>query len=102
MFVALATVCTWVLSLDTTAVLLTPIGLVVASELGISPLPFAFASIWLANAASMLLPVSNLTNLLVQDKLGLATTDFMALTWRPQLAIMVVVTGCWCCGTGDR
>ena len=93
MFVALATVCTWVLSLDTTAVLLTPIGLAVAAELGISPLPFAFASIWLANAASLLLPVSNLTNLLAQDRLGLATVDFMALTWRPQLAILVVVTG---------
>ena len=66
LFTALATVSTWVLSIDTTAVLLAPIGLALAAELGLSALPFAFASIWLANAAALLLPVSNLTNLLAQ------------------------------------
>ena len=50
LFTLLATVCTWVLSIDTTAVLLAPIGLALAAELGLSALPFAFASIWLANA----------------------------------------------------
>jgi arsenical pump membrane protein len=48
LFTALATVSTWVLSIDTTAVLLAPIGLAMAAELGLSALPFAFASIWLA------------------------------------------------------
>ena len=62
--VALATVCTIFLSLDTTAVLLTPVVIVMARHVGISPLPFAFTTVWLANTASMLLPVSNLTNLL--------------------------------------
>ena len=91
LFTLLATLSTWLLSIDTTAVLLAPIGLALASELGISALPFAFASIWLANTASLLLPVSNLTNLLAQEHLGLGATGFVARTWAPQLAILVVV-----------
>lgn len=91
LFVVLATVCTWVLSIDTTAVLLAPIGLALAQELRLSPLPFAFAAIWLANAASLLLPVSNLTNLLAQERLDLHPLDFLALTWAPQLAVLAVV-----------
>jgi arsenical pump membrane protein len=64
LFVGLAVVCTVFLSLDTTAVLLTPVGLAVAAQLEVSPVPFALATLWLANTASLLLPVSNLTNLL--------------------------------------
>ena len=93
LFVALATVCTWVLSIDTTAVLLAPIGLALAAELGLSALPFAFASIWLANAGSLLLPVSNLTNLLAQSHLGLGAVGFVREMWLPQLAVLVVVIG---------
>ena len=93
LFTLLATVATWVLSIDTTAVLLAPIGLALAAELGISALPFAFASVWLANAASLLLPVSNLTNLLAQEHLDLPATEFMRATWAPQLAVLVVVLG---------
>ena len=91
LFTALATVSTWVLSIDTTAVLLAPIGLAMAAELGLSALPFAFASIWLANSASLLLPVSNLTNLLAQEQLGLGAAAFVRETWAPQLAVLVVV-----------
>lgn len=91
LFTALATVSTWVLSIDTTAVLLAPIGLAMASELGLSALPFAFASIWLANSASLLLPVSNLTNLLAQSRMGTGAVGFVRETWLPQLAVLVVV-----------
>lgn len=91
LFVLLATLCTWLLSIDTTAVLLTPIGLALAAELGLRALPFAFASIWLANSASLLLPVSNLTNLLAQGHLGLSPLEFLRATWLPQLAVLVAV-----------
>jgi arsenical pump membrane protein len=91
LFAALATVSTWVLSIDTTAVLLAPIGLAMAAELGLSALPFAFASIWLANSASLLLPVSNLTNLLALERLGPGAAGFVRQTWAPQLAVLVVV-----------
>ena len=91
LFCLLATLSTWVLSIDTTAVLLAPIGLALATELGLSALPFAFAAIWLANTASLLLPVSNLTNLLAQERLNLSAVAFMRATWAPQLAVLVVV-----------
>ena len=91
LFLLLATVSTWVLSIDTTAVLLAPIGLALAAELGVSALPFAFAAIWLANTASLLLPVSNLTNLLAQQRLDLDAVGFVAATWVPQLAVLAVV-----------
>jgi arsenical pump membrane protein len=91
LFTALATLSTWVLSIDTTAVLLAPIGLALAAELGLSALPFAFASIWLANSASLLLPVSNLTNLLAEERLGAGAMGFVRETWAPQLAVLAVV-----------
>ena len=79
--VALATATTLVLSLDTTAVLLTPVVLALTAALEISPIPFAMATVWLANTASLLLPVSNLTNLLAMRTLGLTVTGFAGRTW---------------------
>ncbi|MDM7883946.1 MULTISPECIES: SLC13 family permease [Curtobacterium] len=69
--VVLAVVCTVFLSIDTTAVLLTPIVITLARRVGLPPMPFALTTVWLANTASLLLPVSNLTNLLAVDKIGL-------------------------------
>lgn len=68
--VALATVATAFLSLDTTAVLLTPVVVAMAVVRKLDPLPFAFVTVVLANTASLVLPVSNLTNLLASDALG--------------------------------
>lgn len=87
LFAGLATVTTMLLSLDTTAVLLAPIGVVLARRLRLDPLPFAFAAIWLANSASLLLPVSNLTNLMAHQRLGGA---YLAMTWLPQLGVLAV------------
>jgi len=71
---ALGTLTTIVLSLDTTAVLFTPVVLSLAAQLDLEPLPFAFAAVWLANTASLLLPVSNLTNLLAIGRVHLTPT----------------------------
>lgn len=68
--IALATVTTAFLSLDTTAVLLTPVVVVVARAHRLDPLPFAFVTVILANTASLVLPVSNLTNLLAAESTG--------------------------------
>ncbi|KZE37692.1 arsenic transporter [Microbacterium sp. T32] len=68
--VALATVASAFLSLDTTAVLLTPVVVAMAVARKLDPLPFAFVTVVLANTASLVLPVSNLTNLLASDALG--------------------------------
>ncbi|MCU1589668.1 MAG: arsenite efflux rane protein ArsB [Frankiales bacterium] len=87
----LGTVTTVVLSLDTTAVLFTPVVLSLAVQLELPPLPFAFAAMWLANTASLLLPISNLTNLLAIDRLGLSPAQYAARMVLPS-AIAVLVT----------
>ncbi|MEO3938915.1 SLC13 family permease [Dermatophilaceae bacterium Soc4.6] len=87
--VGLACVCTIVLSLDTTAVLLTPVAVTVARQVGLPPLPFAMTTLWLANTASLLLPVSNLTNLLALHRLGalgVGQAGYLRLAWAPALA----------------
>jgi len=81
----LATVTTILLGLDTTAVLLTPVVLSVAVQLDLPPMPFALLTVWLANTASLPLPVSNLTNLLAVDRLDLAPHEFAARMWAPEL-----------------
>ncbi|MFJ4038841.1 SLC13 family permease [Microbacterium sp. NPDC090007] len=68
--VGLAVVSTAFLSLDTTAVLLTPVVIAMAVARRLDPLPFAFVTVVLANTASLVLPVSNLTNLLASEALG--------------------------------
>ncbi|WP_018657181.1 SLC13 family permease [Actinomadura flavalba] len=88
--VAFASVTTLFLNLDTTAVLITPVMLALAARAGIAPLPLAMATVWLANTASLLLPVSNLTNLLAADRVGLETPAFAARMWAPQLAVLAV------------
>lgn len=68
--IVLAIVATAFLSLDTTAVLLTPVVVSMAAARRLDPLPFAFVAVVLANTASLVLPVSNLTNLLASEALG--------------------------------
>lgn len=89
----LAVLCTAVLSLDTTAVLLTPVVLVTARRLGIAPWPFALATVWLANTASLVLPVSNLTNLLLIDQLDWSVFEYLSRMWFPAAVAIVVSVG---------
>jgi arsenical pump membrane protein len=80
------------LNLDTTAVLLTPVLLATARRAQLTALPVAMTTVWLANTASLLLPVSNLTNLLAADRVGLKTLPFARQMGLPQLAALTVVT----------
>ncbi|MFS0912261.1 SLC13 family permease [Microbacterium sp. 179-I 3D2 NHS] len=88
--VLLAIVSTVFLSLDTTAVIVTPVVVVLAQSIGVSPLPFALATVWLANTASLALPVSNLTNLLAAPAIGDSPASFVALSWAPTLVGILV------------
>ncbi|NVI87074.1 SLC13 family permease [Actinomadura sp. BRA 177] len=88
--VAFASLTTIFLNLDTTAVLLTPVMLALAARARIATLPLAMTTVWLANTASLLLPVSNLTNLLAADRVALETRAFAARMWAPQLAVVAV------------
>ncbi|MFC5789873.1 arsenic transporter [Agromyces tardus] len=87
---ALAAASTIFLSLDTTAVLLTPIVVSLAAHARISPIPFALTTVWIANTGSLLLPVSNLTNLLAAEHFGLHPLEFAALTFAPAVVAIVV------------
>ena len=80
-----ASVTTAVLSLDATVVLLTPVVLATARTLRLPVRPHSYASAHLANTASLLLPVSNLTNLLAFASAGLSFTRFTALMAGPWL-----------------
>ncbi|WP_027940740.1 SLC13 family permease [Amycolatopsis taiwanensis] len=96
--VVFATLTTVVLNLDTTAVLLTPVFLALAPRARIAALPLAMTTIWLANTASLLLPVSNLTNLLAANRVALAAPDFAARMWAPQLAsLAATMLFLWLC-----
>ncbi len=86
----LASVTTAVLSLDTTVVLLTPVVHDTATRLRLRPKPHVYACTHLANSASLLLPVSNLTNLLAFSVAGLTLIRFgalMALPWLVAIAV---------------
>lgn len=90
---ALGTVTTIGMSLDTTAVLITPVVHALTARLGLPPLPFALLAVWLANTASLLLPVSNLTNLLAVQRLNLSTVAFGARMALPELVAVAITVG---------
>ncbi|NUR38751.1 MAG: arsenic transporter, partial [Streptomyces sp.] len=81
----LASAITAVLSLDATVVLLTPVVLATAARSGVRARPHLYACAHLSNTASLLLPVSNLTNLLAFEASGLSFTRFAALMALPWL-----------------
>src|SRR4051812_12059079 len=85
-----ATGTTAVLSLDATVVLLTPVVFATAGRLRASARPHVYACSHLANSASLLLPVSNLTNLLAFEASGVSFVRFAALMALPWLAVIGV------------
>jgi len=82
--VALAALVTATLTLDATVVLVTPVVLATTVRLAVPHRPHSYACAHLANSGSLLLPVSNLTNLLAFTASGLSFGAFaaaMALPW---------------------
>ena len=85
---------TSVLSLDATVVLLTPVVLATAARMHVPARPHVYASGRLANSASLVLPMGNLTNLLALAATGLTLVHFaaaMALPWVVVLLVEYVV-----------
>ena len=87
-FVA-ATLTTAVLSLDATVVLLTPVVAAAATSTMTSPRPVVLACARLANSASLVLPVSNLTNLLAVP--SLPSVSFLGFAVRIAPAWLAVI-----------
>lgn len=69
---------TAVLNLDTSVVFLTPVLVHAARRRGLDERPFLYGSVFMANSASLLLPGSNLTNLLVQGRNSAGGAAFAA------------------------
>jgi arsenical pump membrane protein len=88
-----AAVTTAVLSLDATVVLLTPVVVRTARRMRVAAAPAAYVCAHLANSASLLLPVSNLTNLLAVGAADLSFVEFAALMALPWVVVLAVEYG---------
>lgn len=89
-----ASAVTVVFSLDATVVLLTPVVFATAARLAVPARPHVYACTHLSNTASLLLPVSNLTNLLALHASGLSFVGFatlMALPWAVAIVMEYLV-----------
>lgn len=82
---------TAVLNLDTAVVFMTPVLLHAARRRGISEAPFLYGAVFMANSASLLLPGSNLTNLIVLAREPVSGTTFAARFW-PAWVVAVAIT----------
>jgi arsenical pump membrane protein len=87
----LTAVVTAVLNLDTAVVFLTPVLLHAARHRGLGEGPFLYGAVFMANAASLLLPGSNLTNLIVLANNHISGSTFAGRSW-PAWVVSVAVT----------
>jgi len=83
-------VVTALLNLDTAVAFLTPVLVYTARSRGEDEAPLLYGCLLLANAGSLFLPGSNLTNLIVLGHLHLTGGQFFAHMWAPSLAALVV------------
>lgn len=83
-------VVTAVLNLDTGAVFVTPIVVHAARQRGCDEQPFVYGALFMANGASLLLPGSNLTNLIVLAHEPLSGADVVRAMWLPWLAVVAL------------
>jgi len=94
LLVLVAVASTVVLSLDTTAVLLTPLAIRAGRRVGggdeRTAVFYALTVVALANTASLLLPVSNLTNLLADHRFAAAGVSYLGVMWLPALVVVAV------------
>jgi arsenical pump membrane protein len=88
--VLLIGVVTATLNLDTSVAFLTPVLVYTARSRGSGEAPLLYGCLLLSNAGSLLLPGSNLTNLIVLGEARLSGSQFLARMWLPALAALVV------------
>jgi arsenical pump membrane protein len=88
---ALVAVVTAVLNLDTAVVFLTPVLVLAARERELRVEPFLFGCVFMANASSLFLPGSNLTNLLVLSDHSVSGSAFASQLF-PEAATAALVT----------
>ena len=84
----LGAIITAILSLDTTAVILTPVMLALVRRLKLPAAPYIVLCALVANVGSLLLPISNLTNILFADTFHLTFAAFAARMVAPQIVAL--------------
>jgi arsenical pump membrane protein len=84
----LGAIVTAIFSLDTTAVMLTPVMLAIVKRLRLPAAPYIVLCAFVANVGSLLLPVSNLTNILLADAFHLTFAAFAEKMIAPQLVAL--------------
>lgn len=93
LLVALVTV---LLNLDTSVAFLTPVLVHLARQRGVDELRFLYGCVYMSNAASLLLPGSNLTNLLIlstEHVSGWTFLNRMAAPWVAAVVTTLAVVG---------
>ncbi|MDA8340715.1 MAG: SLC13 family permease [Actinomycetota bacterium] len=89
---------TVVLNLDTAVVFLTPVVLHAARRRQMGETALLYGTVFLVNASSLLLPGSNLTNLIVQGSRPVSGAAFaarMAPAWGAAVVVTVAVVAWW-------
>jgi arsenical pump membrane protein len=86
---ALVVVVTAVLNLDTSVFFLTPVLLHLARRRGVAEEPFLYGTVFMSNSASLFLPGSNLTNLIVLHHEHASGAVFLARMWSAAAASAV-------------
>jgi arsenical pump membrane protein len=74
---------------DATALILTPIVFTLVTRLKLNPLPYVFACAFVANTASMLLPVSNPVNLLAVEWFHLSLGEYLQFLLIPSILVII-------------
>jgi arsenical pump membrane protein len=90
---SLVAVVTALLNLDTSVVFLTPVLVKTAHRRGVGLAPFLYGSVFMANASSLFLPGSNLTNLLVLSQERASGATFFAHMLTTALAATLITAG---------
>jgi arsenical pump membrane protein len=75
---------------DSAALVLTPVVYALVLRLALDPLPFVFAITFIADTASIGLPVSNPLNVIVADAFHLDLRSYVAHLWLPALLVIIV------------
>ncbi len=86
----LGTLITTFFSNDATALVLTPIVYVTVTRLKLDPLPYVFACAFIANTASMMLPISNPVNLLPVDGFGITLGEYLRFLLLPTILAITI------------
>jgi len=86
-------VITTFLSNDATALILTPVVYAIVTKLRLPVLPYLFATTFIADTASMTLPMSNPVNVIVASRAGISLGDYLPHLLLASLVAIVINVG---------